>query len=137
MRCDASPGGRASRGSQFDSGSGSSGGNLHESWESRASYADRSTERAADRERYDGDRRGEPARDSSYDRRGGHADRERRENRDRGERSLDRRQGCPYRRGIMVVATSEKAYECSTAVCQGVSWEFTVLAVSQIECLHR
>lgn len=84
----SSPGARGSRGSQFDSGSGSSSGNLHENWESRGTYAERSAERGADRERYDGDRRAEQARDSSYDRRGPHADRDRRENRERGERPL-------------------------------------------------
>lgn len=43
---------------------------------------ERSSER--DRDRYEGDRRGEPSRDSSYDRRAVHGERDRRENRERG-----------------------------------------------------
>lgn len=81
---------RNSRGSQLES--------THDNWESRSSAVrersverstdrsatERSSERGSDRDRYDGDRRGEQARDSSYDRRGGHGERDRRDNRERG-----------------------------------------------------
>lgn len=82
---------RNSRGSQLESS--------HDVWESRSSAArersversndrsaaEKSSERGSDRDRYESDRRGEPFRDSSYDRRGGHGERDRRDNRDRGE----------------------------------------------------
>lgn len=81
---------RNSRSSQLESS--------HDNWESRSSgvrerSAERSTDRSAtersserglDRDRYEVERRGEPARDSSYDRRGGHGERDRRDNRERG-----------------------------------------------------
>lgn len=81
---------RNSRGSQLESS--------HDNWESRSSAVrersverstdrsatERSSERGSDRDRYEGDRRGEQARDSSYDRRGGHGERERRDIRERG-----------------------------------------------------
>ncbi|XP_054655460.1 zinc finger CCCH domain-containing protein 13 isoform X2 [Dunckerocampus dactyliophorus] len=73
---------RNSRGSQMDSS--------HENWESRSGGArERSIERsnASERDRYDGDKRGEQGRDSSYDRRGGHSERDRRDNRDRDQRA--------------------------------------------------
>lgn len=73
---------RSSRGSQLDGS--------HDNWDARGGAArersaERSADRGSDRDRYDGERRGEQARDSSYDRRGGHGDRDRRDNRDRGE----------------------------------------------------
>lgn len=48
------------------------------------SATERSSERGSDRDRYEGDRSREQARDSSYDRRGGHGERDRRDNRERG-----------------------------------------------------
>lgn len=74
----------------------------YDNWESRSSAArdrspergaDRSTtertsERVPDRDRYEGERREQP-RDSSYDRRGGHGERDRRDTRDRGETTED------------------------------------------------
>lgn len=75
---------RGSRTSQADSGG-------HDAWESRSSgirerSSERNTERGTERDRYDNDRqRGEQARDSSYDRRGSQAERERRDHRDRGD----------------------------------------------------
>uniref|UniRef100_A0A3B5N137 Zinc finger CCCH-type containing 13 n=1 Tax=Xiphophorus couchianus TaxID=32473 RepID=A0A3B5N137_9TELE len=76
---------RNSRSSQLDSG--------YDNWESRSSTVrDRSAERSgnergsdrtSDRDRYESDRR-DHARDSSYDRRGGHGERDHRDNRDRG-----------------------------------------------------
>lgn len=76
---------RGSRTSQADSGG-------HDAWDSRSSglrerSSERNTERATERDRYDGDRqRGEQARDSSFDRRGSQADRDRRDHRDRGDK---------------------------------------------------
>lgn len=74
---------RGSRALQADSGG-------HDGWESRSSglrerSSERNTERATERDRYDSDRqRGEQVRDSSYDRRGSQADRDRRDHRERG-----------------------------------------------------
>ncbi len=71
---------RGGRASQADTNSASG----HDSWESRSSVLrDRSSERNTDRDRYDNDRqRGEQPRD---ERRGGHAERDRRDNRERGD----------------------------------------------------
>nr|XP_015219573.1 PREDICTED: zinc finger CCCH domain-containing protein 13 [Lepisosteus oculatus] len=76
---------RGSRGAQLDGHSGS-GSSFHENWESRGSYAERGSDRGAERERYEADRR-EQARDASFDRRGGHAERDRRDARDRDQRA--------------------------------------------------
>lgn len=71
---------RGGRASQTDASSASG----HDSWESRSSgLRERSSERNTDRDRYDNDRlRGEQPRD---ERRGGHAERDRRDNRERGD----------------------------------------------------
>lgn len=75
---------RNSRSSQLDSS--------YDNWDSRSSgvrersverTAERSSDRVLDRDRYESDRK-EHARDSSYDRRGGHGERDRRDNRERG-----------------------------------------------------